>query len=333
MKILIVRLGSLGDIVHTIPAQQQIAEHFPHAQIHWLAEPPYQSLLRQVPGIFRLWAADTKKWRRKWPTLRELPSLVASLRRESFDIALDFQGLVKSAILARLSGARQVVGFPPQELREPSAAWLYTDTIQTRRLRGNCRRHVIELNLELACFLGCSNGASALIHLAIPTEATHFVVTRLQTLRIRRPIILNLGAGQPEKQWPARHYANLFLKIRKQLRLAVLFTYGPEEKSLVEEVKQVIQPLPVPTLPTDMLELAALCRQARLLVGTDTGPLHLAVALGTPTVALMGPKPSWRNGPFQENDEVVTSQASSFVDVSPDEVFDAVVRRLRMNVE
>ena len=333
MKILIVRLGSLGDIVHTIPAQQQIAVHLPHSEIHWLVESPYQSLLRQIPGIFRLWAADTRKWRRKCSTLRELPSLVASLRRECFDIALDFQGLVKSAILARLSGARQIVGFPPQELREPPAAWLYTDKIQASRLGKNHFRHVIELNLELARFLGCSDGASALIDLVIPPEATQAVAKKLQMLGIRRPIILNLGAGRPTKQWPVGHYAKLFSKIRKQLPQAVMFTYGPEEEFLVEDVKQAIQPLPVPTFPTDMLELAALCRQASLFVGTDTGPLHLAVALGTPTVALMGPKPSWRNGPFQANDEVVTSQGSSCVDVSPDEVFDAVVRRLKMNVE
>ena len=331
LKILIVRLGSLGDIVHTIPAQQQIAAHLPHSEIHWVAEPPYQSLLRQVPGISRLWTADTKKWRRRYSTLREFPRLVAALKRERFDIALDFQGLLKSALLSRLTGARQVLGFPRQELKEPLAAWLYTDTILASNLeKGHQQRHVIELNIELARFLGCSDGASALIPLSVPVQKLHSLMEKLRMLGIGRPVVLNLGAGWPEKLWPARHYANLFLRIRKQLGLPVLFTYGPGEEPLLEEVRQIIKPLPVPTFSTDLLELAALCRQARLVVGTDTGPLHLAVALGTPTVALMGPTSASRNGPFQRNDPVVTGTAPSCVDIPVNEVFDAVLRRLKM---
>ncbi len=108
-KILIVKLGSFGDIIHALPAQQHIHQHRPETEIHWLTEPPYAALLGRIPGIQRVWIADTKKWRRQITSLPEAVRLIGSLRRQHFDKALDLQGLIKSAVLASLSGARQVV--------------------------------------------------------------------------------------------------------------------------------------------------------------------------------------------------------------------------------
>lgn len=346
MKLLIVRLSSLGDVIHTIPAQQQIADHLGQAEIHWVTEPPFDSLLHHIPGISRLWVADTRKWRRRISGLREMLQLVSSLRGERFDIALDFQGLAKSAVMARLSGATQVVGLPSRELREPVATWFYTDIARAadRSLSSpgeSNRRHVVEINLELARFVGCSKGSSALIPLRIPPQATRCVKEKLHGLGMTHPILINPGAGKAKKLWGARHYANLFLEIRKRLGLPAMFTYGPGEEHLIDEIQRVIEPLPVPTFATNLLELAALCRQSRLLVAGDTGPLHLAVALGTPTVALMGPTSLWRNGPFHPDDQVVTTnrrssgrrawkRPGSMDDIRVEEVFGAVVRRLEL---
>ncbi|MDA2935504.1 hypothetical protein MYX82_14385, partial [Acidobacteria bacterium AH-259-D05] len=157
-KVLMVKLGSFGDIIHTVPAQQEILQLSSSPEIHWLTEPPYEDLLRRVPGISQVWRADTKKWRRKIFSIHEGVQLIRSLRRQNFDLALDFQGLIKSAILARLSGARRVIGFSPEGSREPASAHFYSETIAGD---DGSQPHAIELNLELTRSLGCNpNGAS-----------------------------------------------------------------------------------------------------------------------------------------------------------------------------
>ena len=187
-KILIVRLGALGDIVHALPAQQQIHRRFPDCEIHWLVEPHYRGLLETVPGIHRIWTADTKRWRRRPGTALDLVRLVPALRRERFDLALDFQGLIKSAFLARLSGAGRRMGFCRERCREPAAAGFYTDTVPT-----SGDGHVIDLNLELAGSLGCAGEATARVPFRLPAEARHYVDSRLQAAGGGRPVLLNPG--------------------------------------------------------------------------------------------------------------------------------------------
>lgn len=344
-KILVVRLGSLGDIVHTIPAQQQLADHFPASEIHWLVEPPYLPLLRQVPRLARLWAADTKEWRRL-RGLAELGKLIASLRRERFQLALDFQGLLKSALLTRLSGARKRVGFSSLHTREPAASWFYSERVGPGDGgfidTGKDRRHVIELNLELVHHVGCPVQATALIPLLIPEEIRRRVREKLQQLRLGRPILISPGAGWTTKLWPAQNYSRLWVEIQKRLRLPVVFTCGPGEEHLLRTIEEMSELSPLPAFPTNIMELAALCEQSRLFVGSDTGPLHLAVALGLPTVAIMGPTAPWRNGPFNPQDQIVTQNPGAFYSyrrsgdeldcstIPVDRVLEAIVRRLEL---
>ena len=337
-KLLIVKLGSLGDIIHTIPAQQRLAQHFPQAQIHWLTEPPYDTLLDQIPGIFRVWLADTKKWRRNLSSLPDSIQLIRALRQQHFDAALDFQGLVKSALLAKLSGAKRVIGFVAHQSREPASVYFYSETVVGD---DGSRPHVVEINLHLARSLGCSkNGASPLIPLEIPSEAFDYVDDQLGKNNIDKPILVNPGAGWVTKLWPLRNYAQLLLRIHQELGHRIVLTYGPGEEDLVQEIQAVTAPQPIAAFPTTFLQLAALCRRSRLLVAGDTGPLHLAVALGTPTVAILGPTSPWRNGPFNEEDPIVkrylfcsnsykrTCNQFICMDIPVQEVFDAVTRRL-----
>lgn len=338
-KILIVRLGALGDIVHALPAQQQIHRRFPDCEIHWLVEPHYRGLLGTVPGIRRIWTADTKRWRRRPRTAWDLIHLVRALRRERFDLALDFQGLIKSAFLARLSGAGRRLGFTRERCREPAAAGFYTDTIGTTG-----KGHVIDLNLELAGSLGCGGAPTARVPFRIPAEARQYVDHQLREVGGCRPVLLNPGAGWPTKLWPARRFARLGSEIRRRLKLPVLFTYGPGEEGLVREIRDCSRPGSVVSFPTTILELAALCRRSRLMVAGDTGPLHLAVALGTPAVAVMGPSIARRNGPFHPQDRIVKRylycsdcnkrSCREFIcmNISVEEVFRAVRRRLSAGV-
>ena len=337
-KILIVRLGSLGDIVHTIPAQQQIFRQLPKADIHWLTEPPYETLIDTIPGISKIWLAATRKWRRQFLSAAEIFKLVGALRDQRFDIALDFQGLLKSAVLARLSGAQRIIGFAPERFKEPSARHFYTDTVVGD---DGSKRHAVEINLRLTGWLGCDqNGVDTVIPMDVPAQAFDYVDRQLQRLEIENPVLINPGAGWVTKLWPVANYAQLALRLQDELKLPVVFTYGPGEEPLIETAIAASSPRKVTAFPTTIVQLAALCRRSRLLVGGDTGPLHLAVAVGTPTVAVLGPTAPWRNGPFNPQDVVVkrylpcsdsykrTCNDFICMDIPVRDVFGAVARRL-----
>jgi heptosyltransferase I len=339
IRILIVRTGSLGDIVHTIPAQQQIISRLPQAEIHWLAEPAYIPLLENLPGVHAVWPADTRSWRRRAWGWWHAVSVLRQTRKLRFDLAIDFQGLLKSALLARLSGASEIIGFSRENLREPAAEWFYSRTIQVPNGQG---KHVIELNLELARFLGCNGESGPVIPLRIPTEAAARVAERLKHLGLReKPVLINPGAGWATKLWPPDRYAELTSRIEKELGLPVVFTYGPEEAALLDDIERCLDNRPLRSFPTSILELAALCRQSALMIAGDTGPLHLAVALGTPTVAILGPTSPWRNGPFNRDDPVIKRylpcsdcykrRCDQFIcmEIPVQEVFEAVAHRLQ----
>ena len=338
-KILIVRLGSLGDILHTVPTQQQLSRCFPDAEIHWMVEPPYDALLRHIPGISKIWLAATRKWRHHISSSLEIIHLVRSLRNERFTVALDFQGLLKSAVLAKLSGAHRIIGFAPERFKEPSAGYFYSETAVGD---DGSKRHAVEINTQLARFLGCRESVIApLVPLQIPPTALSYVDQNLRELKIKQPILINPGAGWITKLWPAENYAQLSVRVEEELNIPTVFTYGPGEEDLMEKVRKAINPRPVTSFPTDILQLAALCQRARLFVGGDTGPLHLAVALGIPTVAILGPTSAWRNGPFNPDDRVVKRQlfcSNSYkrtcdkficMDIPVQEVFDSVAQRLQ----
>jgi lipopolysaccharide heptosyltransferase I len=335
-KILIVRLSSLGDILHVIPAQQGIARQRPEVEVHWVVEGAFAPLVRRVTGVSRVWEARLRDWR--LAAVTGALGLIRALRRERFELALDFQGLLKSGVLARLSGARRVVGLAARHLREPRASHFYTHQVDFPSSPG---RHVIEINYELARFCGCNGSADPRVPLQVPPEADEYVGEQLRLLGVERPLLFNPGAGWVTKLWPAENYARLAKKVKEGLGRAVVFTYGPGEEGLVEQARAVLAPDPLLAFPTNIFELAALCRRSCLMVAGDTGPLHLAVALGTPTVAIMGPTSTWRNGSFNPADKAVqrclpcsdcykrTCNKFICMDIPVSEVFDAVVRRLQ----
>lgn len=342
-KILIVRLGALGDVIHAVPAQQQLRKRFPDAAIHWLTEPPYREILQAVPGIEQVWVADTKGWRANPARLTELIRLVRGLRRERFDLAFDFQGLLKSAGLVRLAGPAEFFGFQAERFKERAASWLYSRTIDGESDLG-C--HVVDTNLRLVSLLTPANGSGPLIPLNIPPQAERTVNERLGQAGLdpqgQRPVLINPGAGWTTKVWPAQRYAQLGAEVEQRLGIPVVYTYGPGEEGLIEQVRQTLQPDSVRTFPTSILELAALCRRSRLMVAGDTGPLHLATALGVPVVAVMGPTTASRNGPIDLRDEVVQRhlpcsdcykrKCNAFIcmNITVPEVLRAVVRRIRV---
>lgn len=334
-KILFVRLSSLGDILHVIPAQQALLELAPEVEIHWLAERAFVPLLERVPGIHKIWALALRNGGCGSSTRRML-STIRAVRRERFDVTIDFQGLLKSALLARLSRPRRLIGFGSGLTRERGAAWFYSDRV----CPNGARLHAIELNCGLLASLASLPARiDPRIPLDLPPESERRVDEELARRNLCDFVILNLGGGWVTKLWPPSSFAQLANLIRERLKLQVVLTSGPGEESLIAQVRSQAR-LPIDDLATDVFELAALCRRARLMVSGDTGPLHLAVAMGTPTVAILGPTSPWRNGPFNPADITVRHQlpcsdcykrtCGKFIcmEISAGEVFEAVRRRM-----
>ena len=336
-KILIVRLGALGDIIHSIPAQQALTKALPDSRIHWLVEQPYARLLECVPGIERIWRVTPAH--RRFPALiKAIPRLARGLRAERFDVSFDFQGLLKSGFLGFLSGARYRLGFSPRLAREKAATWFFT---HPRELNEE-GRHRIQLNCDLVREVVDFPPVSARVPFSVPDPVQRAVAKRLEDLGCEQPpVVLNPGAGWETKIWSPLRFAALSDAIQQQLQLPVVVTYGPGEQGLSEEILEAATgPSPI-VFPTSLLELAALLQRSRLLVAADTGPLHLAVALGTPTVAVMGPTWPWRNGPLCNDDIAVTAETPcpnpyarrcsdhTCMDIAAERVLAAVRRRLK----
>jgi ADP-heptose:LPS heptosyltransferase len=269
-----------------------------------------------------------------------MPKAVTELRRERFDLVFDFQGLLKSAVLSRLTGARCVAGFCRPLLREKFAHHFYSRPVEIDKNQ----RHQIELNLDLVDPPRFKGTAKAAIPLDVPDQVEAFLDNQFGKLHIDTPVLLNPGAGWPTKRWPVERFVELASLIEHQLHIPVLFTYGPGEEGLIELARQITGKA-VKSFPSSILELGALCRRSRLMVAGDTGPMHLAVALETPVVALIGPGHPWRTGPFSRDDIVVrhenrcprpyqrTCKDHFCMDIPVEKVYEAVDARLKLSSE
>jgi lipopolysaccharide heptosyltransferase I len=303
MKILFVKLGSIGDVVHTLPALAAVRAALPRAEISWVVERRAAELLRDNPLLKTLIEVDTKGLRR-WPvsgeTLLAPRQQLRRLRASPFDQTLDFQGLLKSAAIARLSGSPARAGFAREHLREPASRFLLTKTV-----RVPARAHVIRKNLALAA------GA---LGIRVPTDAAEFEFPiHLSPAHEREAdeavqhlgqkfAILNPGGGWPTKLWDASRFGALADALWESYGLRAAVTYGPGERELAERVKESAQSGAAVPLNPSLKGFVALARRANLYVGGDTGPTHMAVAAGAPVVGLFGPTEWWRNGSPREED-------------------------------
>jgi lipopolysaccharide heptosyltransferase I len=297
MRLLIVKLGSIGDIVHTLPSLAAIRHAFPAAEISWVVERRAAEILRDNPLLDRLIEVDTKALRR-WPvsgeTLLAPRQQLRRLRASAFDSAIDFQGLLKSASIARLSGAKRIYGFTREALREPPSRFLLTKAIPVP-----LRSHVIVKNLSLV------EGA---LGIPVPDDPAHFefpiATTRAHLAEADEAAadardgfaILNPGGGWPTKLWSAERFGTLADELWTHQGLRSLVTYGPGERELAETVLSASRTGKARAVSLSLKGFYALAKRASLYVGADTGPTHLAVAAGAPVAGLFGPTEWWRNG-------------------------------------
>ena len=343
MRILVVRLSALGDVVHTLPLVAALRRAFPDAQIDWLVDERYEPLLELVPVIDRrltLPRTGSDAW---LGFLR----VAAALRRRRYDIAFDAQGLLRSAVVARLGGARRVVGFDRGHLREPAARWFHTEHISA----SPDDQHVVDKTRSLIAALDVEPGGWE-FPLEVRPSTTLDETRRALGVGEADPfVLLNPGTAWESKCWEPEKYGLLAARLRSDHGLASAVSWGPGEEARARAVVAASDSAAVMIPRTTIVDLAAYARAASVVVAGDTGPLHLAAALGTPVVGIYGPSDPTRNGPWSSSDRVVSRflacpcgrdrvEARGVVvkrcqesrhcldDVSVDEVADVVTQRL-----
>lgn len=297
-RILIVRLTAIGDVLHGLPVATALRRHFPTAHIAWAVEGRTAELLQDHPALDEVIALP-----RRW---LKSPKIVWRLRRElrakRFDIALDLQSLSKSAIAAWISGARRRIGFGGIDGRELSR-WLNNERITATA------QHVVDRNLELLAALDIPP-SEAVFELARPLTAEAKAEQTIRSLGLGgRFAIINPGAGWTSKLWPPARFAEVARYLGEQCRLPSLVVWaGKAEGVWAEQIVAESAGHGRLAPATSLGELASLARRASLFVASDTGPLHLAAAVGAPCVGLFGPMPGERNGPYGSGNVVVEPQ-------------------------
>ena len=294
MNILIVRLGALGDVVHAIPAAAALRAAIPDARIDWLVDAKHRDIVDLVTVVDRVVPVEGR-------TLGAWVDAARRVRQVRYDVALDFQGLMKSAVLARASGAPRVAGFSIWHLREKGARPFYSET---RDPHGDdATQHVILKNLSLLAAVGVS---TTRIEFPLGDVVSSAPDTVRDATGGSTFAMLNPGAAWANKRWPAARFGDVAAFLRDVRGLPSVVIWGPGEQDLARAVVDAADGAAHLAPPTRISDLVALARAAALVVSGDTGPLHVAAAAGTPVVAIFGPSNPRRNGPWSPHDQVVS---------------------------
>jgi len=295
VRVVLVRLSSLGDIVHTWPLAVAMREALPETHLTWVVEEPFRPLVENHPAVDCVLTVTTRRWRKR-PLAKSTRAEIAVLRSRFLelapDLAIDSQGVLKSALITRWTGARQRVGLRRPWRREVLAGLAYTETLAG----GTSNPHVVATNLELGRAMGARPPDDPVApdgRWLIPC----FSDRQSPPVGAGEYAILQPGAGRERKQLPAAMLAGIGDRLAA-LAGRVLVVWGPGEKNRAHQIANLAGSRVVTAPPTDLAELTLLLSGARLVVGADTGPIHLAASLGVPTVAVFSTTDWRRNGPL-----------------------------------
>jgi len=317
-RVLIVRVGAMGDVLHALPAAAALRALHPDWRIDWAIEPRWRPLLQAdggvsepfergpaMPVVDRTYLAATRAWRQhplSRTTMRDIASLRRELLAERFDLCVDMQGSIRSAVIGRMSGAEELAG--PAEPREGPARWLYGQRIREHAI------HIVEQGCEL---LGGAvgevlNPAKVALPIDEVAEETSDVLLE-RTLRHGEAfVIIAPTAGWGAKEWPAERYGRVAAELARN-GYRILVNGASTNDSSAEAVVEASGGSAI-AVPCSLAELIALTRRAKLVIAGDTGPLHLAAALETPVVGLFGPTDPSRNGPYGTRSRVLRHATS-----------------------
>ena len=334
-RILITRLSHIGDCVLTLPVLCAIRRKFPDAYIAWAVEKPTDQLLKGHPDLNRLiiipknWMGKPLQW----------ASILFRLRRDRFDIAIDPQGLTKSAMLGWLSGARKRIGLQGKWARELSPR-LNNELVETQS------PHVVDRSLEMLSAVDVSDRGVE-YRLPLDSASQQRVRSFLDVRQIVRPfVVVNPGASWPSKRWDVNRFAAVVRYLESQHGLQSVVTWaGDEERGMAQGIVHCDDECGFVAPRTSLREYAALCDYASFFIGCDTGPMHIAAAMGTPCIGLYGttlPTESGAHGPqniaIQKWHQDGTSRERrkaenvAMMEIMPEDVFaacDQMVARLR----
>jgi heptosyltransferase-1 len=343
VKILFVKLGAIGDIVHALPALAVVRRVLPDAEVDWVAEARSAEILRGNPLTGKLIEVDTHSVRSSWSPERvfsEIKRQASDLRSGRYDVAIDLQGLLKSAAIAKLSGAKRRIGFDKSNLREPAGRLMYTKKIVVPQ-----GVNVIEKNLTLVRKALDIETGRGLHEFPIATAAVHRLEAEAIASKSAGPFaLLNPGGGWATKLWRAADFGRLAQRLREESGIEPIIVTGPGESHLADEAEANAGGTKLIHAKPSLKGLYELAKRAAVYIGGDTGPTHLAVAAGAPIVGIFGPTEWWRNGSPRADDICVgrddigcrvdchrrTCSKWICMDITVDTVFDAVTRRIEL---
>jgi len=318
----------MGDIIHALPSAAALHDTFPDARVDWVVDPKWARLLEGNSTIDEAISLDRK-------SAGKILAGIGKLRAAKYDCVIDFQALYKSALIALASGAPRRIGFPRSYAREGLASLFYTDRIDPQGA------HKVEHNLTLVEAAGAKKFTPR-FPLAIYPQDEEITTAELARNGIGDFFVLNPGGGWRSKCWPAPRYGELHRRLTDHYGWRGVVSFGPGEEGLAKEVIDAAGDRPPVAIPLGIGPLMALVRRAEFIVSADTGPLHLASALGAPVIGLYGPTDPARNGPFSSDDVVIRNLHASattyqrgkydspaMLSITVDQVVDAVERRLR----
>jgi len=339
-RLLVVRLGAMGDILHALPAVTALRIAHPGWVIEWVVEPSWRALLAAdgssgrdtansrplQPLVDRLHIAPSKQWRKSplaYQTRREIGTLRHTLKSEHYDAVLDLQGALRSAVIGRMASSRRFIG--ESRPREWAARWLFTERVNTRA------PHVIEQDLELGSAVAGDALTPVQPWLPVDPAAEAWADTLVNPGELA--VLINPGAGWGAKRWPVERYADVARALLNR-GVRVLVNAGPGEVFLADSIVKKTGGGATPLL-CSVEQLIAITRRMSLAIAGDTGPLHLACALGRPVVGIYGPTDPSRNGPYGTRFKVLRSPESrrdharreapeaGMLTITPEEVFQA----------
>ena len=302
-NILVVKLSAIGDVIHALPVSYAIKERFPEAHLTWVVEKPAYPILEDNPYIDDIILFEKAKFRSVSGFLHEIGSFRRRLRARRYDASLDLQGLFKSAAIVWNAGARQRVG--TANMREGAH-------LVSRPVRGaHAEGHIVERYLDVARALGCT-----VDEVRFPVAVSERDRAAAEALLVRegvqagRPFVaFAIGANWPNKRWPVEHFAALADRLYRAHYVPVLVGGGRLDETLAQDIMAASEIPPVNLVGrTNLKQLAHIFTRAALVLGGDTGPVHLAAGLRRPTVMLMGPTDANRNGPYGQLENAIEAQ-------------------------
>ncbi|MGD8227547.1 MAG: lipopolysaccharide heptosyltransferase I [Desulfobacteraceae bacterium] len=344
-SMLIIKLSAIGDVVHALPLLEVLRKNFPEVRLDWVVEEESSQIIDAHAGIDKVIISQRKSWQKRllkgregFTVLREIIQFLKELRSYRYDLVIDLQGLFKSAILTGLSRGKRKIG--PNWGREGSHLFL---TEQPFFVEADT--HAVDKYLKVAEYLGCERD-SWTGHIPIKESDKSSIEKLLgdKGVKDQRLVAINPFAKWTTKLWEPERFAALAGRMQRELGCGIIFTGSRQDRAQIETIMEGMEEKPINLAgQTNLKELAYLYSKCRLLVTTDTGPMHIAAAMDCPVVALFGPTAPWRTGPYGKGHTVIRDEiecspcfnktcdhVSCMANITVDNVFEKVKEQINV---